>query len=239
MVRQFSQVKDTMVDASSSRFAALFVQSIHAKQKGEQEEKHWDCEDPQQLLYFIAYYKYLPRYQVMWWFVAGLMGAQIGEEEADPTRDIFHRYWRHFWGMPRDVVGVMDAALHIRCVEESGLWKPGFASTLVSPSIKALRERVLQRIVRIGRWLLTGEISPSEKNAMEPMGYKLREAARQTLESMLLLSPGVCGQKALVQCFQSSLEKIKKGQLKVDRSTWLFLGQWCHRFRAEEVLAFF
>ncbi len=71
-----------------------------------------DEEALENLTDFIKFNKYEARYENMWWFVAGLLKDNLVA---------LQRYFDLLTAPPRDLLGLVDTSLLVRCLEESGL----------------------------------------------------------------------------------------------------------------------
>jgi len=116
--------------------------------------QHWVnlfcSEDERKVAEATRYFKenqYDPRYKVIWYFVSGTI-AKISNREKN---DLQQRFWDLFLREPRDLVGLADASLMLRCLEETKLHKTEIFSPKDDGWLKKYFENTIKYLCSISR----------------------------------------------------------------------------------------
>ncbi|KIE05194.1 hypothetical protein NF27_EI00010, partial [Candidatus Jidaibacter acanthamoeba] len=96
-------------------FLHLSFQEYYAAKYIARSLENIKSEEYEQVVSLIREDKYTPYYEVIWWFVAGLL-YQRGR--AAGSYEVLTRFWEILEGEPKDLIGVRHTNLIIRCLEE-------------------------------------------------------------------------------------------------------------------------
>ena len=92
-------------------YAARYISDAYSQDPGSQHH--------QATLDFTAQHKYNPRYQIVWWFVAGILSHEYPPD--------LHRFFDQLLREPREIIPTNEWGLWLRCLDEAGVPELGVA----------------------------------------------------------------------------------------------------------------